>query len=130
MEFRFLSYFRVHRHARTKAFILLIFASAFMNCENKIKCDHYREFLNDEAHGTVSRKYLDSASHMWPTIHYTTVTGKKLFDDQIGNYLRLVYDTIEVGDMIDKDSGSSKVTVTKAGNVIIFETKEEDWCTE
>lgn len=113
-----------------KPLYLLILASVFMNCENKIKCDHYREFLNTETHGMVNRKYLDSASHMWPTIHYTTITGKGRLDNRIGNYLPVVYDTIEVGDLIDKDSGSSKVTVTKAGNVITFETKKEDWCAE
>jgi hypothetical protein len=115
---------------RKRCYLLLSSFMLLVGCEKKIRCDHYSDFVAAEAHGTVTTKFLDSASHMLPTINYTTITGKKGFDNRIGNYLPDVYDTLEVGDLLNKDIGSSTVTVTKRGKPITFETNREDWCPE
>ncbi len=103
---------------------------SFLSCTNLYECEHFRDYLDHEAHGTVTKKYLDSVKHVVPIIEYRTVTGKRGFSD-IGRYIPAAYDTLEIGDILNKDSGSTMVTVTKKGLVIELDTAKETrrvWC--
>ena len=109
----------------------LLVAFSLSRCANLYECEHFRSYLEHEAHGTVTNKYLDSTSHMWPTIVYETFDGKKRLNSQISMYVPAVFDTLEIGDMLDKSSGSTMVTVTKRGHIIELDTAKETrtvWC--
>jgi len=118
----------------TKRLVYLSYVLAALSlshCANIYECENFRSYLEHEAHGTVTDKYLDSTSHMWPTIVYETIDGKKGFSNQIGMYVPAVFDTLEIGDMLDKSSGSTMVTLTKRGRVIELDTAKETrtvWC--
>ena len=109
----------------------LLLALSLLCCGNLYECEHFRSYLSHEAHGTIINKYLDSANHMWPTIIYQTMDGKKGLDNQTAMYVPSVFDTLEVGDILDKSSGSTMVTVTKRGQIIKLDTAKETrriWC--
>ncbi len=102
-----------------------------MSCSNMYECEHFKRYLDHEAYGKVTKKYLDSTSHMWPTIVYQTLDGK-VVDQEIAMYIPALYDTLEIGDTIAKTSESTMVTVTKhRGLVIKLDTAKESrrlWC--
>jgi hypothetical protein len=117
------------RLASVWTYLSIVFS--LLTCSNLYECEHFRDYLSHEAHGTVTNKYLDNANHMTPTITYQTITGKKGLDNQTAMYIPAVYDTIEVGDILDKDPGSTIVTVTKRGSIIELDTAKETrriWC--
>ena len=95
------------------------------------ECEHFRNYLDHEAHGTVTDKYLDSANHMWPTIVYKTIDGQNGLDNRTAMYVPEVFDTIDIGDILDKSAGETIVTVTKRGQTIKLDTAKETrriWC--
>jgi hypothetical protein len=113
-----------------------IMASFFMvsilvACANMYECEHWRAYLDHEAHGTVTEKSIDTANHMRPIIVYQTFNGRRGSDDQIGIWIPDAYNIIEIGDEINKSSGSSGVTITKKGREIKFDTTRttrRNWC--
>jgi hypothetical protein len=68
---------------------------------------------------------------MWPTIVYQAANGRRFVDDQIGMYVPAAYDTVAIGDVLDKSSGSTIVTVIKQGYTIAIDTAKDarrSWC--
>jgi hypothetical protein len=62
--------------------------------QKKVRYKTARDYFTTTS---VTTKFLDSASHMWPTTIYTTTTSKKRFDDRIGTYLPDAYNTLSCG---------------------------------
>jgi hypothetical protein len=116
--------------------LLYLFTSIFLVmllscCGNMYECEHFKDYLSHEVHGTVVNKYLDSASHMWPTIVYQTSDGKKGVDNMTPMYVPAIFDILEVGDDFDKFSGATMVTVTKEAQIIRLDTVRASrriWC--
>ncbi|MCU0322602.1 MAG: hypothetical protein MUE72_09315, partial [Chitinophagaceae bacterium] len=67
--------------------------------------------------GVVTKKFLDSSSHMWETVKYLTYDKKEqstllFMNDQSG-----AFDFIIVGDSIFKRKNSLEFTIRRASNL-------------
>ena len=74
---------------------------------------------NLQIHAIVDRKYIDSDNHNTLCIIFTELHGKKR-EEYFDYYHKQLYDYVQSGDTIIKDSGSLKIHVSNVNTDTVF----------
>lgn len=101
------------------------------SCVNvdKWRCDTYYEYLNHENFGRLETKYIDKENHARETLILKHFRLQKS-DVQLTLVVDGLYDTIQIGDELLKEKGSSVTIIKRGTQTIELTVDKSNWCKE